>query len=150
MSSKAGQVFPPSAPPLETKKAAGPQRLFAEIQPIKGLEPLVAAPVVPVHVHAAIAVTPMAHAALKPAVSPAFATTPTTVMMGQHDEPALLAVIERLVERVCRIGDLLQHRRPGRHVLSALAQASHGIIGRLLVLRFFLSLHPRGGALDSQ
>src|SRR5689334_10398405 len=79
-------------------------------------EPFGAAPVraaIPVTAVAAIAaiVAIHAHFALEPVMAPAF-PAPEPVHAGQDGEPALLAVIERLVERVGGIRDLLHG--PGR------------------------------------
>ena len=66
-------------------------------------------------------------------------------------EPALLAVVEGLVERIGGIGDLLHRRRRGRHVVGALAQARHRIVRLLRILRIVrLRRHPRIGAIDPQ
>src|SRR5579864_5953496 len=56
------------------------------------------------------------HAALISAVPPAAAVEPV-FHMGQDLEPALLALVQRLVERIGRIGDLLQRRGGRRHVV---------------------------------
>jgi hypothetical protein len=64
-------------------------------------EPLAAAGAVPIGA-AIVAV----HAALEPAVPPAFCAKLAAVM-GQERKPTLLAIVEGLVERVSRIRDLL-------------------------------------------
>src|SRR6185312_12070561 len=81
------------------------------------------------------------------AVSPAAAET--VLHMGQDPEPALLAVVQGLVERIGGIGDLLQRRRRCRHVVGALAQSRHRIV-RLLRIRGLVRLrgHSRIGAVD--
>src|SRR4029079_3785648 len=79
------------------------------------------------------AAVPAAIAAIprKAAPPPALAAKPV-VHMGQHGKAALLAVVQRLVERVGRIGDLLHGGRRSRHVVGALAQARHRIDRPLL------------------
>src|SRR5262249_43003043 len=57
-------------------------------------EPLAAAPAIPIVA---------THAAFHPAMTPALGPEPA--VMGQDREPPLLAIVERLVERVGRIGD---------------------------------------------
>src|SRR5438105_4320972 len=64
-------------------------------------------PVIAIPVVTAVAVK--AHSVLEP-MPPAF-PAPEPVHMGQDGEPALLAVIERLVERVGRVRDLFHGRR---------------------------------------
>src|SRR5437879_5058202 len=77
-------------------------------------EPLAAAVAVPVMVafHPAMAPAPLA---AKPA------------MVGQDGESPLLAVVERLVERIGRIRDLPHRSRRGRHVIGALSQPRNRI-----------------------
>src|SRR5580704_18580585 len=113
MSSKADRVFPSFGPARQWQKsrwnpAASPNldRAWA-----RGSEPPGAVPSVPVHAGAAIAV----HAALHPAMPPAAFAPEPAAAMGQEGEAALLAVVERLVERVGRVGDLLQRRSRSRH-----------------------------------
>src|SRR6266481_746414 len=89
------------------------------------------------------------HAALEPAVPPAFCAKLATAM-GQKRKPALLTVVERLVERVSRIRDLLQRRSRGRHIVGTLAQPRHRILRLLLIDLVILRLHPRVGAIDPQ
>src|SRR6185436_10509536 len=79
-----------------------------------------AVPVIPVSVEAGAPIRVAVHFALEPAVAPSF-PVPEPVH-GQDGEPALLAVIERLVERVGGVGDLLHGRRAGSHVVGALTQ----------------------------
>src|SRR6185437_253496 len=62
------------------------------------------------------------HAALVAVVPPAVAAAKPVLHMGQDLEAALLAVVQRLVERIGRIRDLLQRRGGGRHVVGAIAQ----------------------------
>src|SRR4051812_5784699 len=118
MSSKPGGVFPAFGGPQERRKAAGFQRLppMSEVVPGNGRsEPFrppsiraavavqavavkaaipAAAVAIPVHSHAA-----HAHAV----VPPAALTAEPAFHMGQNGKAALLAVIERLVERIGRI-----------------------------------------------
>ena len=65
-------------------------------------------------------------------VPPASPTTKPAVHTGQHGKPALLAVVQRLVERVGRIGDLLHGGSGSRHVVGVVAQARHRIVRLLL------------------
>src|SRR3984957_17638192 len=90
-----------------------------------GSEPLGAAPVAAIAVPAAIAV----HATLKTMVAPPALAAEPASHMGQDGEPAFLAVVEGLVERVGRIGDLLQRGGRGRHIVGALAQPRHRVVG---------------------
>ena len=107
--------------------------------------------VVTVAVEAAIPVAIVAiHAALETTVPPAF-PPPNRLHMGQDGKPALLAVIQGLVERIGGIRDLLHGRRRGRHVVGALAQPRHRIVRLLLRLRIIRRrVHPRIGAIDPQ
>src|ERR1700721_2832440 len=94
------------------------------------------------------AITTAAEAVLE-ATAPAFtAITAVAVVMGQHREPALLAVIERLVERVGRIGDLLQHSSGSRHVIGAPAQTRDRIGLRLIVGRLGGGSLPRRSTIE--
>ena len=68
---------------------------------------------------------------------------------GQHGKAALLAVIQRLVERIGRIGDFLHGRRRGRHVVGALRRRATGSSG-FCWLVVFSGIHPRIGAVDPQ
>src|ERR1700730_4091298 len=146
MSSKPREVFPtlPQSP-----RHGKSRRIPAAFSMIWGAgsarsEPLAAAVAVPIRA-AIVAV----HAALEPAVPPAFCAKLAAVM-GQQRKPALLAVVERLVERVSRIRDLLQRRGRGRHIVGPLAQPRHRIIHLLLIGLVILRLHPRVGAIDPQ
>src|SRR5882757_1754616 len=116
-----------------------------------GLEPLRAAlatmvparPAVPVITTAPIAVIAV-RAAHEPVVPPASATEPA-FHMRQDGEATLLAVVERLVERISRVRDPLHRCRRGRHGVGAVAQPRHRIVRLLLVLRIPLRIHPRVG-----
>src|SRR6185295_4623983 len=123
--------------------------------PIEGVsEPFGAAPVrstIPVITVAAIAAVAVKipvppHFALEPVVAPAFPAPKP----GQDGEPALLAVIERLVERVGRFRDLLHGRRRGRHILGPVTQPRHRIVRLLLAGIVLRRVHPRVGAIDSE
>src|SRR6185312_14016555 len=109
-------------------------------------EPLGAASVAAILAAARVTI-PVAVAAAALAVLPA--TAETALHMGQDPEPALLAVVESLVERIGGIGDLLQRHRRCRHVVGALAQPRHRIVG-LLRIRGIVRLrgHSRIGAVD--
>src|SRR2546430_373090 len=86
-----------------------------------GLEPLGAAPVrpvipvIPVAVVAAMAVKIAVPAHFALVVAPASPAAEPAVHTGQHGEPALLAVVERLVERVGGFCDLPHGCRRGCH-----------------------------------
>src|SRR4029453_10912033 len=103
---------------------------------IEGSEPFGAAPVrstIPVITVAAIAAVAVKipvppHFALEPVVAPAFPAPKP----GRPGEPALLAVIGRLVGRVGRFRDLLHGRRRGRHILGPVTQPRHRIVPLLL------------------
>src|SRR5215469_7561920 len=107
------------------EKAAGFQRLLLQRgeRPSEPIRTAAVAVVIP----AMVAI----HAALDPAPPPALVLEPL-VPAGQQGEAPLLAVIERLVERVGGIGDLLHRGCHRRHVVSAFAQARNGIIRGLL------------------
>src|ERR1700730_9279390 len=149
MSSKPDRVFPVLRIGLSRAKKPLESSGYSISRPswARRSEPPGAIPSVPpVHARAAIAV----HTALHPAVPPAvFAAEPAAVM-GQQGQAALLAVVERLVERVGRVGDLLQRRCRSCHVVGLLAQARHRIVRLLLILRAILGLHPRVSAIDPQ
>src|SRR5215472_17217532 len=67
-----------------------------------------------------------AHAAVHPAVPPAFAAkTPAT---GEKCQAPLLALVLCLVERIGGIGDLLQRGRSGSHIVRALTQPRQRIL----------------------
>src|SRR5215208_1321667 len=88
-------------------------------------------PTVPVIAISAVAVVPVsvalpAHFAL--VVPPASPAAEPAVHTGQHGKPALLAVIEGLVERVGGFRDLLHGRRRGGHRLGPVAQPRHRIL----------------------
>src|ERR1700675_4210408 len=111
------------------------------------LEPAGVPIAVAVHMIPVAAAVPIAahHAMLEAAMMPT--TAEPAFHMGQDGKPALLAVVERLVERVGRIGDLLQRGRRGRHVVGAFAQARDRIVGLLLIL-VRLCVYRRIGAID--
>src|SRR5690349_5154180 len=95
------------------------------------LRALAVEPVVIETLHPA-AVAVAAEFAVEMAMPPALAATTEAIHAGQHGETPLLAVIQRLVERVRRIRDLLHRggRRP--HVLGALTQTTDRIVRLLL------------------
>src|SRR5258705_11134679 len=97
--------------------------------PVRFAIPVIAIPVV-----AAIAVGAAVHAhpALGIAMAPASPAAKAAVHMGQHPEPALLSVIQRLVKRVGRIGDLLKGGGRGRLIAGAVAQPHPRIVALLL------------------
>src|SRR5712672_1929119 len=99
---QSGGVFPAVGGARKCEKAAGIQRLcltFRSVEYLR-LEPL--APVAMFHATAATPITVIAI----PAVPPAFAGS-ASHMMRQDGQPAFLAVVEGLVERVSRVSDLL-------------------------------------------
>src|SRR5579859_4315341 len=98
-------------------------------------------------VAAAVPIMVAVHAALHPAVAPA-ALGAKPAMVGQDGQAALLTIIERLVERIGGIRDLLHRARGSGHGVGALAQARHRIIALLLIVAHLL--HPRIGAIDPQ
>src|SRR4051812_2972643 len=132
MSSKGGQVFPAFAGGRERPKAAGFQRLpplSGLLRPNAGSEPLRAAlvggaiAVVAVAVIAAVAAAVVAipvEIAIPPTLA---AAAELAIHSREHRQTTLLAVIQRLVERVGRVSHLLHGSRRSRHVLGALAQA---------------------------
>jgi hypothetical protein len=86
---------------------------------------------------------PVAITAIHAMVPPA--TAESAFHMRQDGQAAFLALIERFVERVSRIGDAFHRRRRGRHPVGALAQARHRI-ARIFLRR----IHPRIGTIDPQ
>src|SRR5579859_4676046 len=98
---------------------------------------------------AVIMVTVPVAVTLDPAVTPAALPT-ETVRVGEDGKPALLALVQRLVERIGGVGDLLQRGRRGRHVVGALAQPRDRIIRLLLILGVFPRLDPRLNMIDPQ
>src|SRR4051812_42309489 len=68
-----------------------------------------------------------AHSALNPVMPPAF-PAPNPVHAGQDREPALLAVVQRLVERVGGLRDLLHGPGRRRHILGPVTQARYRIV----------------------
>src|SRR5258707_1791860 len=144
MSSKPEGVLPAFGGAAGRQEAAGFQRLPPPSGQLPGnarSEPLRAAlvrPAIAVVAVAVIAAFPAAIVAiplktLKTALPPTalVAATKPAIHSGKHGKTALLAVIQRLVERIGRIRDLLHGSRRGRHVVGALAQTRHRIV-RLL------------------
>src|ERR1700689_1978522 len=82
----------------------------------------------PLGIRPAIAAEPSALETLAPAFAAA-----VPAAGGQRGKPPLLAVIERLVERIGRIGDFLHRSRRGHHVFGAPAQTRNRIGLRLIV-----------------
>src|SRR6476646_9631108 len=126
MSSKPEGVFPGFGGAPAGQKTAGFQRL----PPMSGIppgnarsEPLRAPsiqslfrPAIPVVAVAVIAALPAAIVAiplktLHTTLPPAFTAAKPAIHAGQHRKPALLAVIQRLVERIGRIRDFLHGSR---------------------------------------
>src|SRR5438132_1064731 len=108
-------------------------------------EPFGAAPVraaIPV-ITVAIAAKVAIHApfALELVMAPA-PHAPEPVHAGQNGKPALLAVIERLVERVSRFRDLLHGPGRRRQILGPVAQPCHRIVRLLLAGIVLRRLHP--------
>src|SRR5438034_6878810 len=95
------------------------------------LEPLASAATI--YARRATPVAIAVHAALK-AVLPPMPAAEAAPHMGQDGEPAFLAIVQGLVERVSRIGDPLHRRLRGRHAVGAVAQARDRIVRLLLVL----------------
>src|SRR5260370_10371527 len=96
------------------------------------VEVVIATAVVAVPVAAAIH-----HAVLEAAV-PAYAAAEPMPHMSQGGETPLLAVVQRLVERIGRIRDFLHPGRLRRHVVGAVAQARARImrlphLGRIIL-----------------
>src|SRR5258708_29561296 len=108
-------------------------------------------PVIAISAVAAVAVKVAVHAhfALAPVMAPAF-PAPEPVHTGQNGEPALLAVIERLVERVGSFRDLLHGPSRRGHILGPVTQPRHRIIRLLLAGIVPRRVHPRVGAIDSE
>src|SRR6478752_5441224 len=130
MSSKPGGVFPAFGGDPGKQKAAGFQRLPPMLpmarrnrlsEPLRAAAVRPAVTIIAVAIVAAIPATIVAipvhahPAAMPPTLSPAEAV----LHMGQHRKPALLAVVQRLVERIGRIRDLLHGGRRDRHVVGA-------------------------------
>src|SRR5438105_637682 len=114
------------------EKAAGIQRLFRRLSSegtFARLEPL--APAAMLHAPAIPLAVTIVHAAHESVVPPASAAEPPHTR--QDGEPALLAIVQGLVERVSRVRDALHRRRGGSHVVGALAQPRHRIIGLLCI-----------------
>src|SRR3954452_1259522 len=115
MSSKVARVFPAICNGPERRKAAGFQRLppvfpigwgarRSEPSSVLSVRPAIGAAIAVVAV-AVIAAVPAAIVAvpietLHPALPPLVAAAEPAVHAGQHGKAALLAVIQRLVERV--------------------------------------------------
>src|SRR6266852_2494356 len=83
------------------------------------LEPL--APATTIHARRATPVAIAVHAALE-AMAPPMPAAEAARHMGQDGEPALLAVVQGLVEWVSRVRDALHRRRRRRHGVGAVAQ----------------------------
>src|SRR5437879_2537928 len=118
-------------------------------------EPLSAPAVRPAIAVEAVAVVAAVAAAVvaipvKSAAPPALAAAEAVLHVGQHGKPALLAVIERLVERVGGVRDLLHGGRRNCHVVGTLAQPRDRIVRLLLVRVALRRIHPRIGAVDPQ
>src|SRR5437667_5318567 len=125
-------VFPrPSAALARTKKPPGSSGFFILLRSTDGLrlEPLASAATI--YARRATPVAIAVHAALK-AVLPPMPAAEAAPHMGQDGEPAFLAIVQGLVERVSRVGDPLHRRRRGRHAVGAVAQARHRIVRLLL------------------
>src|SRR6516164_7682806 len=148
MSSKCARFSQTPKRGASRRKAAGIRRLCWQLEepldaPVLGtrwrstLEPLRTSPARP-----AVAVT----AAIEPAASPAFSAE-TAGAMGQDGEATLLALVERLVERIGRVGDLFHRRCRRRHAVGALAQPRHRV-ARLRIIGF--GFQPRIGPIDPQ
>src|SRR5882757_5088078 len=122
MSSKPSRVFPAFGEVPGRQKAAGFQRL----PPLSGIAPgnarseplgaalvrgaiavVTVAVVAAIPVPAAIAIVTIPFKTLHTALPPALAAATNPIHSGQHGKPALLAVIQRLVERIGRVRDLL-------------------------------------------
>src|SRR5436309_7715257 len=134
MSSKPAGYSPAIGNAGKSEKAAGSRRLFHwcfDRLTACALEPLASAATI--HAGRATPVAIAVHAALK-AVLPPMPTAQAASHMGQDGEPAFLAVVQGLVERVSDVGDTLHRRRRGRHAVGAVAQARHRIVRLLLVL----------------
>src|SRR5579872_6657402 len=91
----------------------------------------------------AVAVT--IHHAAPEMAAPAFSMTPSVTR--KHRQAPLLTIVQRLVERIGRIGDLLQGDRGHRHSLGAIAQACHRV--GLLLVGLGIVGFARLGAIDS-
>src|SRR6202790_3021895 len=125
MSSKAAGFSRPSRKRKSRRNPAASSR-FRPIEAGPRSEPVGAAAVAVIPVAIAVAIHAMLVAAM------AFAALgPALHMVGQDGEAAFLAVVQRLVERVSRVGDLLHRCRRAGHVVGAFAQAGHRIV-RLL------------------
>src|SRR4029077_18906716 len=101
MSSKAGKVFPTFGHRAVEQKVAGFQRLFGGSEPaspaaVRAVIPILTVPVKAAIPPAIVVVPATMHAALDPAVP--------VLHTRQDGEAPLLAVIQRLVERIGRIG----------------------------------------------
>src|SRR5437016_11871892 len=78
-------------------------------------------------------------------------TAETAVAVGEDRKSALLGVVERLVERIGGIRDLLHGLGAGRHDLGPLEQTRHRVIVFLRILRLALRYgKPRIGAIDPE
>src|SRR5215468_560660 len=147
MSSKVLDFFPPRGPATGGEKSRrNPAASLEAFRPGGGIsEPLTSWAVVIHHAGAAVVL----HATLHPAVPPAPAAKPAA-SMGQDGEPPLLVLIQRLVEWIRGIGDLLHGGRHRRHGVGAFAQVRHRVLGLLLSFRLAPGLRPRFTAFDPQ
>src|SRR5881227_2698660 len=137
-------VFPQPWIGGKNEKAAGNPAAFPELEfgRYPPLKPLRTAPAVGITSGTGVPIVTTipvaAHHAVVEAVVPPASAKPAS-HMGQDGKPALLALIQRLVQRVRRICDLLQGRRRGGHVVRAFSHPRYRVIRPLLRLR----VHPR-------
>src|SRR5258705_1832948 len=103
----------------------------ASVTPVPARPAIPVITAIPIVATAPIAVIAV-HSAHEAMGSPAAAETAFRVR--QDRKPALLGVIEGLVERVGRVGDALHRSRRGCHGVGAIAQARHRIVRLLLIL----------------
>src|SRR3954454_21604048 len=150
--------FSPAPKPRKSRRNPAAFCLLGQAA-LKRLQPLGTAPPLAVTVAArpaisVVAAIPIAATvtvvALKPTMTPAAAET--AFHAGQDREASLLAVVERLVERIGGIGDLLQRRSRGPHGLGALTKARHRVIGRRRPVAIVIAhrVHARIGAVDPE
>src|SRR5215212_10873211 len=134
---------------MDNSKETPESRGFSSLCPTEdpALKPLWSAPATMIPAGAVVPTTPVSarHFVVEAGAAPCSAEPASH--MRQDRKPALLPFIQRLVQRVRRVGDFLQRGRRTRHVVGAFAQLRHGIIGPLLVLA---CVHPLSGALLSQ
>jgi hypothetical protein len=149
---QAGADFPRHPKRFKHQKPPKFPRLWLSLAESKSpaSEPLRTAPAAVVPAVMTVAIPLAAHHAMLETVPPP-ATAKPAFPARQNSKAPLLAVIERLVERVRGICDLLQRRRRTRHVVGALTQPRQRIVRLLLVLRFIPPrVHPRIGAFQTQ